>query len=114
MAHNYGIYELSHLYYLLSSIYEKICPVKRFFHYFKVKLTACQADYECREHYAGQRFLVSVPERADLSAALRSNIRRPRAGVHHFAVKSRIYMASLRRSIELVPAFNTGDNGVFA
>ncbi|MDR2095783.1 MAG: transposase [Treponema sp.] len=35
-------------------------------------------------------------------------------GCNHFAVKSQIYMASLKRAMELLPAFNTGDNGAFA
>jgi hypothetical protein len=35
-------------------------------------------------------------------------------GYNHFAVKSQIYLASLRRAMELLSAFNMGDNGLFA
>jgi hypothetical protein len=35
-------------------------------------------------------------------------------GYNHFAVKSQIYLASLKRAIELLSAFNMGDNGVLA
>jgi hypothetical protein len=35
-------------------------------------------------------------------------------GCNHFAVKSQIYMASLKRAMELLSAFNMGNNGVLA
>jgi hypothetical protein len=35
-------------------------------------------------------------------------------GYNHFAVKSQIYLASLKRAMELLSAFNMGDNGVLA
>jgi hypothetical protein len=35
-------------------------------------------------------------------------------GYNHFAIKSQIYLASLRRAMELLSAFNLGDNGVLA
>jgi hypothetical protein len=35
-------------------------------------------------------------------------------GYNHFAAKSQIYMASLKRAMELLSAFNMGDNGVLA
>jgi hypothetical protein len=35
-------------------------------------------------------------------------------GYNHFAVKSQIYMASLKRGMDLLSAFNMGDNGVLA
>jgi hypothetical protein len=35
-------------------------------------------------------------------------------GYNHFAIKSQIYMASLKRAMELLSAFNMGDNGVLA
>jgi hypothetical protein len=35
-------------------------------------------------------------------------------GYNHFAVKSQIYPASLKRAMELLSAFNLGDNGVLA
>jgi hypothetical protein len=35
-------------------------------------------------------------------------------GYNHFAVKSQIYLASLKRAMELLSAFNMGDNGTFA
>jgi hypothetical protein len=35
-------------------------------------------------------------------------------GYNHFAVKAQIYMASLKRAMELLSAFNTGENSVFA
>jgi hypothetical protein len=35
-------------------------------------------------------------------------------GYNHFAVKAQIYMASLKKAMELLSAFNTGDNGALA
>jgi hypothetical protein len=35
-------------------------------------------------------------------------------GCNHFAIKSQIYLASLKRAMELLSAFNLGDNGVLA
>jgi hypothetical protein len=35
-------------------------------------------------------------------------------GYNHFAVKAQIYMASLRKAMELLSAFNMGDNGALA
>ncbi|MDR0637728.1 MAG: hypothetical protein LBG27_02300, partial [Spirochaetaceae bacterium] len=35
-------------------------------------------------------------------------------GHNHFAVKSQIYLASLKRAMELLSAFNMEDNGAFA
>jgi hypothetical protein len=35
-------------------------------------------------------------------------------GYNHFAVKSQVYLASLKRAMELLSAFNLGDNGVLA
>jgi hypothetical protein len=35
-------------------------------------------------------------------------------GYNHFAVKSQIYLASLKRAMELLSAYNMGDNGAFA
>jgi hypothetical protein len=35
-------------------------------------------------------------------------------GYNHFAVKSQIYLASLKKSMELLSAFNMGDNSAFA
>ncbi|MDR2784463.1 MAG: hypothetical protein LBB83_00960, partial [Treponema sp.] len=32
-------------------------------------------------------------------------------GYNHFAVKSQIYLASLKRAMELLSVFNLGDNG---
>jgi hypothetical protein len=35
-------------------------------------------------------------------------------GYNHFAVKSQIYLASLKRAMELLSAFNQGNNGLLA
>ncbi|MDR2448123.1 MAG: hypothetical protein LBD58_12690 [Treponema sp.] len=35
-------------------------------------------------------------------------------GYNHFAIKSQIYLASLKRAMELLSAFNPGDNGPLA
>jgi hypothetical protein len=35
-------------------------------------------------------------------------------GYNHFAVRSQIYLAPLKRAMELLFVFNTGDNGAFA
>jgi hypothetical protein len=35
-------------------------------------------------------------------------------GYNHFSVKAQIYMASLKRAMEFLPAFNMGDNGALA
>jgi hypothetical protein len=35
-------------------------------------------------------------------------------GYNYFAVKAQIYMASLKKAMELLSAFNTGDNGALA
>jgi hypothetical protein len=35
-------------------------------------------------------------------------------GYNHFAVKSPIYLASLKRAMELLSAFNMGDDGVLS
>jgi hypothetical protein len=35
-------------------------------------------------------------------------------GYNHFAVKAQIYMASLKKAMELLSAFNMGDNGALA
>jgi uncharacterized protein YegP (UPF0339 family) len=35
-------------------------------------------------------------------------------GYNHFAIKSQIYMASLKKAMELLSAFSMGDNGVLA
>jgi hypothetical protein len=35
-------------------------------------------------------------------------------GYNHFAVKTQIYLASLKSAMELLSAFNLGDNGLLA
>jgi hypothetical protein len=39
---------------------------------------------------------------------------KPNQGYNHFAVKAQIYMASLKKAMELLSAFNTGDNDALA
>jgi hypothetical protein len=51
---------------------------------------------------------------ASIYAYVKLELAKLKHGNNHFAIKSQIYMASLKRAMELLSAFNTGDNGAFA
>ncbi|MDR3130118.1 MAG: hypothetical protein LBU18_01075, partial [Treponema sp.] len=51
---------------------------------------------------------------ASIYAYAKLELAKLKHGYNHFAVKSQIYLASLKRAMELLSAFNLGDNGVLA
>ncbi|MDR2177978.1 MAG: transposase, partial [Treponema sp.] len=51
---------------------------------------------------------------ASIYAYVKLELTKLNHGNNHFEIKSQIYMASLKRAMELLSAFNTGDNGAFA
>jgi hypothetical protein len=51
---------------------------------------------------------------ASIYAYVKLELAKLNHGNNHFAIKSKIYMASPKRTMELLSAFNTGDNGAFA
>jgi hypothetical protein len=51
---------------------------------------------------------------ASIYAYTKLELAKLKHGYNHFAVKSQIYLASLKRAMELLSAFNLGDNGVLA
>jgi hypothetical protein len=50
---------------------------------------------------------------ASIYAYAKLEVAKLNRGYNHFAVKSQIYLASLKRAMELLSAFNMGDNGTF-
>jgi hypothetical protein len=51
---------------------------------------------------------------ASIYAYVKLELAKLNHGYNHFAVKSQIYLASLKRAMELLSAFNMGGNGVLA
>jgi hypothetical protein len=51
---------------------------------------------------------------ASIYACAKLELAKLKHGYNHFAIKSQIYLASLKRAMELLSAFNLGDNGVLA
>lgn len=51
---------------------------------------------------------------ASIYGYVKLEVARLNHGYNHFAIKSQIYLASLKRAMELLSAFNLGDNGLLA
>jgi hypothetical protein len=51
---------------------------------------------------------------ASIYGYVKLEVARLNHGYNHFAVKAMIYLASLKRSMELLSGFNMGDNGLLA